>query len=236
MRGPFVDPLFKYFYGYITDYNPIFLDWIKDYVTENSVILEIGAGGGKNVSYDFAKLAQKVIGVDMDPRILNNPNLNESLCIDFFDNKFDDNSFDIIFANSVVEHIQYPQKFLTEIRRIIRPNGYFFFKTPNMLHFAIIIAKFTPYWFHKFYCGLSGRKSEDTFPTYYYMNSTRRIEKLSKSVNFSYKIRTLECQPDYLFLDPVSFLMGVGYERLVNKYKCLNKFRIVMMVKATFEK
>jgi SAM-dependent methyltransferase len=236
MRGPFVDPLFRHFYLRITDYNSIFFDWIRDYITENSVILEIGAGAGKKVPYDFAKQAQRVIGVDMDPRVLDNPNLDESLCIDFFENKFDDNTFDIIFANSVVEHIKYPQEFLTEIRRILKPSGYFFFKTPNMLHYATIIAKFTPYWFHKFYCSLYGRKYEDTFPTYYCMNSRRRIEKLSQILNFTYEIKTLERQPDYLFLDPITFLMGVSYERLVNKYKSLNRFRILLMVKVEFEK
>ena len=215
MRGPFVDPLFRYFYHHITIYDNIFLDWIRGYITPDSVILEIGAGKGINNPYDFGKLSKKVIGVDLDPRVLDNPNLNEALCIDFFENKFDDNSFDIIFANNVAEHIQNPQEFLAEVKRVIKPNGFFFFKTPNILHYAIIIAKFTPYWFHKFYCALSSRKPEDTFPTYYRMNSKRQIEKLSKIVNFTYEIKTLERQPDYLFLDPITFLMGVFYEKMV---------------------
>lgn len=66
------------------------------------------------------------------------------------------------------------------------------------------------------------------------MNSKTRIEKLSKILNFTYEIKTFERQPDYLFLDPITFLMGVGYERLVNRYKFLNKFRIVLMVKIVF--
>lgn len=236
MRGPFVDPLFRCFYDRITDYNQTFFDWIRPYINKNSVILDIGAGAGEKAPYDFAKRARKVIGLDTDPRILKNPNVNESLCIDFFDNNFADGSFDIIFANSVVEHIQNPAAFLTEIKRILKPGGYFFFRTPNILHYAIIISKFTPYWFHKFYCTLSGRKPDDTFPTYYFMNSESKIEDLSKKINFTYELKTVEGQPDYLFLDPVTFLMGMCYERLVNKYKCLNKFRILLMVKIEFEK
>lgn len=234
MRGPFVDRLFSRFYDQLTDYNQIFYDWIRESITKDSVILEIGAGVGKYSPYNFADIGRKVIGVDMDPRIIDNPNLNEALCIDFFDNTFEDASFNIIFANSVVEHIEDPVKFLMEIKRLLKPNGLFFFKTPNLQHYAMIIAKFTPFWFHKLYCTLSGRDAEDTFPTYYQMNSKSKMDELSKTANFNYEMRTLECQPDYLFLDPVTFLMGVGYERLVNKYERLNKFRILLMVKVAF--
>ena len=234
MKGPFVDQLFNHFYDQFIDYNELFYDWIKDFITKDSIMLEIGAGRGKRHPYNFADIANKVIGVDMDPRVIDNPNLNEALCIDFFDNDFDDASFDIIFANSVVEHIKDPIRLLTEIKRLLKPDGFFFFKTPNLLHYAMIIAKFTPSWFHKLYCSLSGRESEDTFPTYYQMNSEKKIDKLSKLLKFNYKLRTFECQPDYLFLDPITFLMGVGYERMVNKYENLNKFRILLMVKLEF--
>lgn len=141
----------------------------------------------------------------MDQRVLRNPNLTESLCIDFLDNDFENNSFDIVFANNVVEHIKYPEEFLLEVKRLLKPNGHFFFKTPNLLHYAPIIANFTPFWFHKFYCGLSGRKHEDTFPTCYDLNTSMKIEKLSRKIKFDYQTITLKRQPDYLFLEPILF-------------------------------
>ena len=236
MRGIFVDSLFRYYYGRLIDYNLIFYDWVRPFIFKGSVALDLGAGAGLNTAYDFANIAHRMIGIDLDPRIMQNPNIKEPLCMNFYENQFPDNMFDVVFANSVIEHIEHPELFLSEVKRILKPDGYFFCRTPNILHYAMILSKYTPYWFHKFYCGLSGRDYEDTFPTYYRMNSEKQIAELGRKLGFEYEIKTFEGQPDYLFLDPVTFMMGVGYERLVNKYKFLNKYRILLLVKIQFNR
>lgn len=66
------------------------------------------------------------------------------------------------------------------------------------------------------------------------MNSYSIIKKLSKLLNFDFELRMFEARPEYLILDPVTFLMGVGYERLVNRFEFFSRFKVVMMVKVRF--
>jgi len=42
---------------------------------------------------------------------------------DIHDLKFDDNEFDFAFSNSF-DHSLYPEKFLSEMQRVLKPNGY----------------------------------------------------------------------------------------------------------------
>ena len=44
---------------------------------------------------------------------------------------YTDNSFDIITANHVLEHLPDPDFTISEINRVLRPNGLVFFETPN---------------------------------------------------------------------------------------------------------
>lgn len=235
MLRQIVKTLSNYFYPNYKDDNAIFYEWIGKLINSDSVILDLGAGAGKKWPYDFSKHCSKVVGIDKDPRVVDNPNLSEAVCLDFYKNNFKDNTFDIIFANNVVEHIAYPERFLAEVKRILKPSGYFFFKTPNRWHYVPLVGTNTPYWFHVFYCQLKGRSADDTFPTYYRVNSYRTIENLSRILNYDFELKMFEARPEYLSLEPISFLMGVGYERLVNRFEFLNKFRVVMMVKLRFK-
>ncbi len=54
-------------------------------------------------------------------------NLNESL-------PFEDSSFDIVTMSEVLEHLPYPKITLTEIKRILRPDGYFICNFPLAYH------------------------------------------------------------------------------------------------------
>lgn len=42
-----------------------------------------------------------------------------------------DNSVDILYCSEVIEHIMNPEAFLREIKRVVKPKGYFILTTPN---------------------------------------------------------------------------------------------------------
>lgn len=49
---------------------------------------------------------------------------------------FSDNTFDIIFAGEIIEHIYDTDLFIQEVKRILKPNGRFIITTPNVVSFG----------------------------------------------------------------------------------------------------
>jgi ubiquinone/menaquinone biosynthesis C-methylase UbiE len=226
-----------YFYplGKNKDDNDIFFQWVGSYIKQDSVILDCGAGTGKLHLYDFKNKCHKIIGVDLDKKVLDNPLLNESYQADILKLPFSDNTFDIIFANNVVEHIKEPVLFLKEIKRVLKKDGLFFFKTSNKKHYVALISSITPTCFHKFYNKLRGTNETDIFPTFYKINYPSVIKKLSKKLNFSYQLRYFEGRPNYLLLNPLFLIIGLIYEKIVNYFSLLKSWRSVIMAKIEFK-
>jgi SAM-dependent methyltransferase len=49
---------------------------------------------------------------------------------------FDDESFEVVVAGEVIEHVPHPDLMLAEIRRILTPNGRLVLSTPNIVSWA----------------------------------------------------------------------------------------------------
>jgi len=72
----------------------------------------------KNLEYITADLYSPIVDVKAD--ILNLP--------------FANNSFDVIFCNHVLEHIENDAKAMSELYRVLKPNGMGVFQVPQELH------------------------------------------------------------------------------------------------------
>jgi len=99
-------------------------------------VLEIGCGDGYSLELfkkEYNECNYK--GVDISEKAL-------AICKDKgFDVKlgdiekeipYEDNSFDFIIAGEVIEHIHEVDKFVSEISRILKPNGILVITTPNL--------------------------------------------------------------------------------------------------------
>ena len=105
----------------------------------------------------------------------------------------EDNSVDIIIADYVLEHVEEPEGFVAEVRRLLRPNGIFCARTPHKYNYISIGARMVPNKSHASYIkGLQPeRKSQDVFPTAYKLNTVRAINRyFSEFQNSSYIFRT----------------------------------------------
>ncbi|MFQ5861516.1 MAG: class I SAM-dependent methyltransferase [Candidatus Brocadiales bacterium] len=208
----------------------IFYRWLRSYIRSEFVVLNIGAGPtSDNKILSLRGEVQKVVGVDVDPVVLDNKDMDESFLIENDTLPFSDNIFDMAWTDYVLEHIEKPEVFLNEIYRVLKPGASFFFRTPNKYHYVSLIGWGTPYWFHKLIAnkvtGLSGAVHK-VYPTYYKLNSKKDILKHSKSAGFQeIELRFVEAEPSYLVFHPVPFLVGVMYERTVNRFKSLSRFR-----------
>ncbi|MEE9376331.1 MAG: class I SAM-dependent methyltransferase [Rhizobiaceae bacterium] len=194
--------------------------------------LDYGAGRGALTQMNFKGLVDHIAGIDPEPAVFKNPFLDEAKILDLADCKipFEDNSFDLVFSDNVMEHVENPEIVFPEIHRVLKPGGLFISKTPNKNHYMPLIARTTPLWFHKFYNNLRGRDSIDTFPTVYKCNSLSQIKKLAGVSNFEIQqFEVIEGRPEYLRLTAISYLAGYIYERIVNSSTLFEPLRCVIV-------
>ena len=91
---------------------------------EGMKLLEPGCGRGEFLN-NFQDLGLDVFGVDISPEAVAFENgLDVKLC-DVENEKlpFDDNTFDVIYSKSFIEHLYYPEKYLEEAYRVLKSNG-----------------------------------------------------------------------------------------------------------------
>jgi 2-polyprenyl-3-methyl-5-hydroxy-6-metoxy-1,4-benzoquinol methylase len=166
---------------------------LQRYVAPGIRWLDVGCGYQILPDWAMAQDAQRKLvasaatlaGVDVDPRIAEHPLLTYRVAALGGALPFRDQSFDLITANMVVEHIEQPEKFLADMFRVLRPGGRFLFHTPNFLFWMTFVAYLTPDAVKKpIIWRLEQRRAEDVFPTRYTLNTPWRIERLARGAGF----------------------------------------------------
>jgi SAM-dependent methyltransferase len=206
---------------------------IEKRLHSESVLLDAGCGRKAEIVRKFAPQLQTGIGIDMvsfclvapDPKI-------QLLNCDLGRIALNDASVDVVVSRSVMEHLQDPLQVYQEIFRVLRPGGSFVFLTPNLWDYSALISTVVP---NKFHSGIvrkvEGRDEEDTFPAFYRSNTAAAVKRLAGQSGFAVgSIRFLGQYPCYLMFNPVLFLIGTAYEKIISKFESLRRLRGWMMV------
>jgi SAM-dependent methyltransferase len=135
---------------------------ILAHLQPSSAVLDLGAGAGIVSQMNFRGLTASVCGVDLDPRVIGNPFLDEGRVVDAGGIPYENDRFDLVFSDNVLEHLEKPLQVFREVARVLRPGGVFLFKTPNKWHYVPAIARLTPHGFHQYVNRLRGRDEGDT--------------------------------------------------------------------------
>lgn len=193
-------------------------------------LLDLGAGAGIVAHMNFRGLVAQVCGIDPDPRVGANPYLDEGKVACGEDIPYADTYFDIVFADNVLEHLHNPALVFQEVARVLRPGGLFLVKTPNKMHYMPLVARLTPYKFHRFVNQWRGRDSSDTFPTVYKVNSPGEIHCYAARAGLCVRqILLVEGRPEYLRFTAPSYVLGWLYERCVNVVPGLHRYRVLLI-------
>jgi len=208
----------------------LFRESILDRVQPNHHILDVGAGAGIVSQMDFRGRVEHVCGIDPDSRVVNNPYLDEGKVSMAEKIPYPANSFDLVFSDNVLEHLERPHEVFAEVQRVLKPGGVFLVKTPNKRHYVTLISRFTPHWFHRAFNRMRGREYEDTFPTRYRANSVNDFQELANASKLELEeVRLLEGRPEYLRFSSITYVIGWWYERLVNRFDALAGFRVLLI-------
>jgi SAM-dependent methyltransferase len=192
-------------------------------------VLDAGCGGARGCSREAPWEEMFIIGVDRDPVVYANPFCNEKLVCDVSDLPFPEASFDLVHCRWLIEHLEDPLIAFREFARVLRPGGWLLVLTPNVFHYATIVARFTPHWFHRWW----SKGGEEPCPTYYRANSDHALRRLCMEAELHVeRVEFIEGPPHYLVRCWPAFLCGVFYERIVNSFPALNWMRQRILLEA----
>ena len=173
-------------------------------------VLDLGAGRAAWYTTDQCETRRRIrnfrgevdqyVAADVDEIVLENPVSDKQVVLEgTLDDYFDDESFDIIFCDYVLEHVEDPYEFKNFINRVLKPGGWFIARTPHKYNYVAIGSKFLT--LKENFSALKylqpQRKSGDIFVAYYRLNTLTKLSLLFN--NYSDHSLTYRTEPSYFF-------------------------------------
>lgn len=166
----------------------IFPDWVGD--SARAAVARAGCVVG--IEYDIDSLRQHAL-------------IRNRVVGDIERAPFRPDSFDVVTANMVIEHIQNPDRFLRNVRVVLRPGGFLIAHTPNIRNYKVRLAALLPQALkNRLIAWFKNRHEDDVFPTLYRMNSEAAIRDLASRSGFRVvEFRSLNSSASTVVLGPV---------------------------------
>jgi SAM-dependent methyltransferase len=129
--------------------------------------------------------------------------------------ELENESVDVLTTIDVVEHLSDPRKALAEFMRVLRPGGRILLLTPNKFHPPLFAARMLSHRTRQHLNALlTGTKDEDTFRTFYHLNSVPACQDLARDLGLNViKAEYISNHPQYLMFSRVCYRVGVAVER-----------------------
>jgi ubiquinone/menaquinone biosynthesis C-methylase UbiE len=108
--------------------------FLLSHLKSGDALLDVGCGPG-TITMDLAELVApgRTIGIDRSPEVIERArdaadarslsNLSFEVG-DVYNLNFDDDSFDVVYAHQVLQHLSDPTRALSEMRRVLRDGGW----------------------------------------------------------------------------------------------------------------
>lgn len=158
-------------------------------------VLDFGCGVGAHLTalpgpvraiQQLKGTVHEVVGVDVSAAGQGNPWLDRFVLMEDEVVPIDAGYFDACICDWTLEHVVDVESLFHELRRLLKPGGYLFIRTPNVFHYSSIGASILPYRAHAAVRRWLGQfhTVEDVFPVRYRCNTRRRLARTFRRHGF----------------------------------------------------
>jgi len=214
-----------------------FEDKLRQYLPKSQRWLDLGCGHRLLSEWRHEAEEQLVasvplaVGIDADFDAIRRHRTLTTLCLgDISKLPFASQSFDLVTANMVVEHLNDPSTQFAEVARILSPGGRFVFHTPNAQSYIIGAARLMPEPLKKTLARvLEGRVAEDVYPTHYLANRGPAIERIAAASGFDVEqIDFVASAPVFGVIPPLAAI-ELLWIRQLQRRSSLAKYRTTLI-------
>ncbi len=169
-----------------TDHTLVERRLLDEVLRPGAVALDAGCGRTTRLR-DYRDRIARLVGVDADEEAGRaNPYLDEFLPANLEEPlPFEDDSFDLVYANFVVEHLGDPERAFAEWRRVLRPDGAVVLLTTNRASPFVAAASLLP---QRARLTIkrrgAGAAERDVYPTRYAANTPERLRAVAAAAGF----------------------------------------------------
>ncbi len=169
-----------------TDHTRVEQRLLDEALRPGAVALDAGCGRTTRLRHYRDRIV-RLVGVDIDDDAgRENPYLDEFVHADLDQPlPFAADSFDLLYANFVVEHLEHPDRTFIEWRRVLRPGGRLVLLTSNRANPLMAAADRLP---SSVRLAIkrrgAGAAERDVHPTQYRANTPQRLARVAASAGF----------------------------------------------------
>ena len=160
--------------------------------------------------------AAHVVGLDVDEAARNNPFVDEFRRLNDGERwPVESGTVDLVVCDFVLEHLNAPEAFFEEAARVLRQEGIVAIRTPNMLSYFGLVARWTPAAFktHCLKIAQPTRDEGDVYHSYYRCNTVAGLRRALKRNGFEHSVYGYEAEPSYLSFSKVAYVLGALHQR-----------------------
>jgi SAM-dependent methyltransferase len=195
---------------------------INALLASSSVLVDYGCGRGAYMEDKvsarrelriFKGRVERVIGLDIDPAGESNPYLDEFHQLEGDQWPLPDSNADICICDHVLEHLENPDIFFAEARRVLKSRGYLCIRTPNLWNYIALASRLVPNRSHARVLAKvkESTRAMDVFPTYYRCNTIPTIRNYLNKYGFENAVYGISPEPSYLSFSKLAYRLGVLY-------------------------
>ncbi len=226
-------------WNYIKRYYPEYMskskrfsELLMPYLGPEITLIDLGCGRGLETEIVYKDHTRYSFGLDISEAVFQNQTIHKPLLGSVYEIPLPEACIDVVTAQQLLEHLEFPQKMFDEVSRILRPGGIFALMTPNLWFPSMIVSWLTPYAFHQFATKiLHNTDPSDVFPTWYRANTLGRLQKLGRQAQLEIIYSEyFQCNPGQFSFSPCLTRLEVSYVRLISRFAVFSFLRDIIMV------